>query len=332
MKKTLKTDKSENIAEWAAEKEVIHTSIPIYLSLAMIKFAPRFFLNFLIRVISFFFFLFSKRARTECLRYQKQINSYLNQSNKRPKVFEQILSFAITVMEKIECWVKKETTVKVNFCNDDVNDLITHLNSGKPAFIMCSHLGNFEVFRNLANHDKIYTDRKIPISVLMDLGSTSNFTNTIKKINPEFSDNVIDVNSINPGTMEILQQTVDAGGMIIIAGDRISKNANAKYLTAPFMGKDAPWSYGAYLMAMLLKVPVYFIYGLRKKDTGFDRNYDFHVVKSKVNTDCPRKERETKIKELCLEFAEELEKQCLKHSLQWYNFFNFWGFPDKEVE
>ena len=327
--KTKQTNSSEKIAGWAKEDEVIKTNIPIYLTLGMLKFAPRFFLNFITRCTSVFFYLFNKRAKQECLRFQNQFLKVAeNGELKKNNVFRQILSFAITFVEKMECWVKNDFKVKIEFQDDDVNQLINQLNAGNGAFIICSHLGNSEILRNLANHNKIYLNREIPVSVLMDLSSTQNFTNTIEKINPGFSKNIVDINNISPATIEILQETIEKGGLVVTAGDRISKNADSRYLTASFLGKDAPWSYGVYLLAMLLKAPVYFMFGIRNGDVSFKRNYNFYIKRSSVDTDCSRKERETKIEELCLEFAGELEKRCLENPFQWYNFYDFWQFPN----
>ncbi|MBQ0003277.1 MAG: hypothetical protein KBT21_07045 [Treponema sp.] len=318
---------SDNVTQWASEKEVIKTSFPIYLTLFCIKCFPKFLLNGLIRIIGFFFFVFNKRAKSECLRFQNQFKSYCqNFKQKIPNVYKQIVCFAITFVEKMECWVKKNPGVKVEFSQgDDVYNLINHLNSGKGAFVVVSHLGNSEVLRCLANRNDICLNKKVPIAVLMDLGSTSNFTNTIEKLNPGFTENIVDVNNITPATIEHLEEVIEQGGMVVSAGDRVSKNADSRFIKADFLGKEAPWSYGVYLIAMLLKAPVYFLFGTRKKDVSFNRKYHVHVVKSSVETDCARKDRETNLKNLCFEFVRELEKVCLEHPFQWYNFYNFWA-------
>lgn len=318
-------NKENSVSEWASKEEVIKTSFPIYLALALIKFSPKFFTNFIIKCTSLFYFLFNKRAKEECLRYQNQfIKKFPGIQIKKPNVYKQILAFAITFVEKMECWVKAKATVKIQFQDDDVNEIIENLNNGKGAFIICSHLGNSEILRNLASNNEIYLKRKVPQVVLMDLSSTKIFAQTVEKLNPEFTKNIIDINSINPGTIEILQDTIERGGIVISAGDRISKNSNSKYIKAKFLDKEAPWSYGVFLIAMLLKAPVYFMFGLRKKDISYNRNYDFYITKSSVETNCSRKDRETNIEKLCLEFVQALENKCKNHPYQWYNFYDFW--------
>lgn len=328
-----KTNNEVQLTEWASKDEAIRTSFPIYFSLALLKCAPKFIVRFAIRCTTLFYYLFSKAARNECLRYQKNyIEHFPDGTLTKPCVTKQIKAFAITFVEKLECWVKKNNDINLEFIDDDIQVLIDQLNEGKGAFLLCSHLGNSEIFRFLANHNKIYLKREVPVSVLMDLGATSNFTNTIKKIAPEFAENIVDVNTINPGTIEVLQDTLDNGGLVVCAGDRVSKYNDKKFVKASFLGKDAPWPYGVYLMTMLLKAPVYYMFGIRKTDTDYEHNYEFHIKKSSVNTDCPRKERETNIEKLCLEFSKELEKECKEHPFQWYNFFDFWKIPEDKKD
>ena len=41
-------------------------------------------------------------------------------------------------------------------------------------------------------------------------------------------------------------------------------------------------------------------------------------------------ERKARVESLCRQFAGLLEGRCLEYPYQWYNFFDFWLFQDKE--
>lgn len=325
-----KSENKEHISEWASKKEVVKTSFPIYFTLLCMKIFPKFLTDFVILCVALFYYIFSKRAREECKRFQKQLISHNPDSLKKISAYKQISAFAITFVEKMECWVKSKPTVKLSFCDDDVHELIDRLNGGKGAVLLVSHLGNAEIFRNLANNNDIYLDHEIPVSVLMDLSSTSNFTNTIKKVNPDFTQNIIDINSINPGTINVLTETIEQGGLVVCAADRVSKYNDHKSISAGFLGKDAPWPYGVFFLTMLLDAPVYYMSGYRTKDVSFDRKYEFHVKKSTVDTCCSRNKRETNINKLCLEYVQELENHVMAHPYQWFNFYDFWNFSEEK--
>ena len=60
-------------------------------------------------------------------------------------------------------------------------------------------------------------------------------------------------------------------------------------------------------------------------DTPAGAKYKMFVKKSRVDFDCPRKEREGKIIALAEEYAQNLETLALENPLQWYNFFDFFA-------
>lgn len=323
---------SKNDVDWVKEKEVIKSSKPILLTIWCLKHFPIFLLRFIIFCNAIFYHLFNKRAGRETGRFINQLESFTNSKSQKNLSFRMVHSFAVTVTEKVECWVNPSFVPKVRFQNDDVYPLINQLNENKGAFIMCSHLGNTEALRYLSTINNIGLKKEVPIAVLMDLDTTSNFSNTIKSINPGFLDNIINVDNITPETIIRMQDIVDKGGMVVCAGDRISKNPNSKYFRIPFLGKDAPFSYGPSLIASLINAPVYFMFGLKEKDSVFNSEYTFYVQKSKTSFSGQRRNREMQMKSLTEEFATYLGNLCVKYPAQWYNFFDFWDFPETGIQ
>ena len=73
----------------------------------------------------------------------------------------------------------------------------------------------------------------------------------------------------------------------------------------------------------------FFIFGFKKNELHTDKNYEFFAHKAKTQTEnVARKNRDQNIKALCHEFKDYLEKYCKQYPYQWYNFFDFWEFPD----
>lgn len=320
---------SDEQVGWAKEKEVIKTSKPIYLSIWCFKHFPKFLNKFIVFCNALFFFLFNKRASEETKRFQKQLKSFYSKE-KIGKIssFTQIYSFAYTIFEKLNCWAACQKEFPLEFQNDDVIPLIEQLNNGQGAFLICSHLGNSELLRYLANCQHIGLQKEVPVVMLMDLDATSNYAKTLSTLNPEFVKNLIDVNNITPESIIRMQETINSGGMVITAGDRISKAKESKYFRMPFLGKNAPFSYGVYLIAQIVKAPTYFIFALRRDDKNVDSKYIFTVQKSKIEFSGKRNNREKEMFNLCEEFKNCLEEHCLAHPFQWYNFYDFWHFPE----
>ncbi|MCI1208879.1 MAG: hypothetical protein LKF96_05485 [Treponema sp.] len=315
---------------WSEEKEQTRSYLPLKILLILFKIFPSTLLRAIAYPVSFFYFIFSVRARTSAVEYQKQfINFTQGKIFTKPHAFRQILAFSLTLIEKTEGWAGKVTLKNVEFQNDDIKLLIQQLDEGKGALLICSHLGNAELLRSLANYNRTGVSHPISVSSVIDISTTQNFNRMLKEINPESMMNIISSNDIGPETIIQLSQEIDHGGLVVIAGDRTSANTRNRYLNQKFLGKTAQFAYGVYFLTALLNVPTYFVFALRKKPTGLFPRYTMYVHKSAVNFTCSRKERENRIEKLCKEFTEKLEKYCILYPFQWYNFYNFWALPEK---
>jgi predicted LPLAT superfamily acyltransferase len=79
-----------------------------------------------------------------------------------------------------------------------------------------------------------------------------------------------------------------------------------------------------------LKAPVYFIFAFRKKDLDITSPYEFHIIRSKTELGGKRSEQKQQMANLAVEYASHLEKFCLEHPYQWYNFYDFWQKGEKK--
>lgn len=310
---------------WADEKEAVSSSRPIKFVLLLLKILPAWLVNCFIPLVAFFFYIFNRRGRCESVRYQRQLHQFTEgRSPKKISSFKQILSFANSIMEKLEGWLGKIKEDQIITHQDDEKEFFETLNSGHGVMVIMSHLGNIELLRSLTSYRRAGFSREVSITVIMENSTAQQFNNTLNSINDKVSMNVIDSKNIGPDTIELLQQKIDEGGIIVIAGDRTPVTARNRVIKHSFLGEQADFPYGAYFVASLLKVPTYFVFSLRTKITAIKPVNNIYIEKSHVNFDCPRKEREARINELCDEFVQKLEKYCEMFPYHWYNFYNFW--------
>lgn len=311
---------------WADEKEAIKTNRPLKIILLLLKHLPGWLVRTVIYPVSFFYYIFSPRARNESYRYQKQLKKFTNgECPKKIRAYRQILSFALCVLEKMQGWLGQIEYSTVEYQNDDITPLINQLKEKKGALLIASHHGNIELMRSLSGYCSKLVGFEVPIIVVMEVATTEQFTKTLKEINGEVSHNVINSADIGPDTIVYLMEQIEKGGLVIIAGDRTSAHARDKIIVQDFLGKPAPFPYGTFLIPFLLKCPIYYMFGLRSKTSIFYPKQRLYLEKSLINTDCSREEREDNIKALCAEFSGKLEKYTKMYPYQWYNFHNFWN-------
>ena len=190
-----------------------------------------------------------------------------------------------------------------------------------------------EFIRGLAGFNRTGISREVPVNAIVDFTVTVHFNRMLRKFNPNAAAQIIDARNLGPETVIMLQDKIDKGELVVIAGDRTSANAGSRYLSLPFFGSCASFPYGPFFMAALLNVPVYLVFAVRQKDFSISSHYDLHIHKSHVSFDCPRSERDNRITELANWFVSDLERYCKEHPYQWYNFYDFWHLSEgaKEV-
>ena len=322
----IKESSFQDKTHWSEEKEAIKTNRPLKILLFLLKIQPSFLVHTVCYPISLFYLIFNANARRSARLYQKQMKEYTK--GKSPRIisaYKQILSFALCLLEKMEGWLGKVSFKRVQLQNDDVGEMVERLKRGESAILMASHLGNMELMRSMQDYITGLCGRKVPVVIIMDMNMSANFSKTLNEINPDYSVNVLDTSNFGPDSTIFLEEQAEKGALIVAAGDRTAVHNRDKVIKKPFLGREAPFPYGVFLIPALLKLPVYFMFGMRSRMSIFYPKYKIHIEKSQVDFNCPRKERDSRITECCGEFVQKLEKFCIMYPYQWYNFFNFWN-------
>ena len=327
-------------AHWSRQKEEVSSNRPIKFLVWLVSWLPAPVMTVIVFGVAFFYFVFSKRARTDARRYQERLLAWLDSRGiprserqiGRVSVYWQIFSFSLCVVEKIAGWSGKTKLSHVEFHDDGVVALKQQLAEGKGAYLIGSHLGNVELFRSLASYGQTGVPRQVPVTAIVDMDVTAEFNRTLTDLNPAVSLNLVNASDIGVDTMEQLADTVAAGGLVVIAADRTSANAPERNVVEPFLGVDAEFPYGAFLLADLLGAPVYYMFALRKKTVMWRPRYHMFVQRSTVDLAAGgRRGRSERIRALCHEYVGLLETYSARYPFQWYNFFDFWRRTEGEA-
>ena len=327
----MKTTDEKPPVHWSRHKEEAAGYWHLKFLLFLFRIFPVSFLRFLAPPVGLFYFLFSRRSRTESRRFLQKAAPCIGNPEIAKKCvspfgsLRHLVSFSLTLVEKLQSWSDKFPFEDIHFQNDDVEELKQELEQGKGAFLICSHLGNYELLRALANFDRYGISRKVPVTSIVDFDVTANFNRILRELNPESALDIINAKEISSHTAILLQERLAAGWLAVIAGDRTRAGAAEKNLMIPFLGEEAPFSPGTFYLATLMEAPVFFIFALRRRDLFCKPEYDIHVHKSELSPGCSRKERAVLSIKLARSFAALLEDYCKKYPFQWYNFYDFWS-------
>lgn len=309
---------------WSQIEEASKTAWKFRFMLWVTIHLPRKLVECIVAVVVFFFYLGAAPVRKRSRLFLEHVSKMKGKKIPPFAVYRHILAFALSMIEKIRGWAGKMSLSELETQNDDIDDLVNLLDSGKGAFILCSHLGNIEAMRSLTGYRKEHTKRNFQVFPVVDFSGTKCFNALLRELNPELMTNSFDANSIGVDTAISMREKIQAGNLVAIAGDRTSANSQNRFIPLNFLGDAAEFPEGSFALAHILKAPVYFIFAFRKKDLDITSPYEFHIIRSKTVLGGKRFEQKQQMANLAAEYASHLEKFCLEHPYQWYNFYNFW--------
>jgi predicted LPLAT superfamily acyltransferase len=312
-----------NESHWSSRREAAAGYWNVRLMLTVFRLLPVVFLRLIAFPVGFCYFLFSKSARGFSRLYLRRVSPGLEISS-----LSHILAFSLALVEKVEAWGGKASFKRIHFQPDDAGDLLARLERGEGAFLLSSHLGNMEFIRALAGFNRTGVSREIQVNAIVDFSVTAHFNRMLKELNPHSTLRLINARNMGPETVISLEERLAAGELVVIAADRTAATTDSRFLSLDFLGAEAPFPYGPFFLAALTKAQVYSVFALRQKDVSLFSRYDMHVHKSSFSFDCPRHEREQRIRALARWFSSLLEGYCKEHPRQWYNFFDFWHTPE----
>jgi predicted LPLAT superfamily acyltransferase len=184
----------------------------------------------------------------------------------------------------------------------------------RGAVFIVSHHGNVDVSRALLD-----AKNRERVVVLMHTRHAENYNRVLREFSPDAAVNTLQVTEMGPDTAIALQQRVEGGDWLFIAGDRTPVGGGRRTSTARFMGADAEFSQGPYLMALLLDCPVYLFFCQR-----VGARYELRVERLAERIVLPRGRRTEALADYAAAYAARLEKHVLEDPFQWYNFYDFW--------
>jgi predicted LPLAT superfamily acyltransferase len=189
--------------------------------------------------------------------------------------------------------------------------------TGQGAVLVTAHIGCLELCQALAE-----THPDIKVNVLVHTKHAESFNRILARLNPHRSVKLIEVSDLDMGLTLKLADRVAAGEFIAIAGDRVPVRGS-KTVRIPFLGGDADFPVGPYLIAGLLRCPLYLMLSLHEGD-GY--TLEFELLADQVCL--PRRAREAALTEHARRFADALAARLRRSPYDWFNFYAFWDRPD----
>lgn len=277
----------------------------------------------LLHPIVFWFFLAApgaRRASSEYLSRLHAVDGFGHIPTWRDN-YRHLHAFANTALDKVAAWMGRIDLKRIVF--EKQADLYALRDSGRGAVIIGSHLGSLETARALAAH--LGQSRKINAIVYTD--HAVRFNAILARANPGFAMNLIQVSQLGPDTAIALMEKIERGELLFIVGDRTPPAENGRVSTVEFLGAPALFAQGPFILANLLKCPVYLFFCLAEENEskeGARRRFRIHFERFAERVELPRRARNEALQALAQRYADRLAYFCRLAPLQWFNFYDFW--------
>lgn len=265
--------------------------------------------------VLFYFYLTGKEQRQAVIKFQSNVTQQRKALSKNsPKLypFFQYLEFGRSALDKITAWMGKISLDDISF--NDKTQMLNIVKEQKGGVILTSHLGNMEVCRALSEEIP-----QLRVNALVHTQNAVKFNQLLQSISPTSGINLIEVSELGPETAMKLMEKIEQGEYIAIVGDRTSIAQHDRIVEADLLGEAAYFPEGPFILASILKSPVYFMSCIRSRN-GFE--VDFIPYKDKLIL--KRNQRQESLKEVVQDYANWLSALSIKAPYQWFNFFNIW--------
>ena len=283
------------------------------LSLFLAQILPEFALKLIVKIVVWFYYIFSKNERENVAEFRRNLSEFAGSHTlKGTSIFSHFEAFGGAICDKFRVWKGKIKDNELEII--DLERIKSELiGAQKGQILLTAHLGNVEICKALAARVKGFR-----MVILTYDENSRKFNEVLREISKnDGSVRMMAVNKLDVAAMLELKNIVESGEHIGIMGDRTPLGGD-KAARVKFLGKEAGFNYGPYLIAGILGVK---ISSLWCQKIGGKFRIELVPLASAVKLG---RDKAAAAREYLQIYVRELENRCKQTPAQWFNFFDFW--------
>lgn len=270
--------------------------------------------------ITAYYFLAAPGARRASARFLRRA---LGRRVGAAEVFRHLFAFAVMLLDRLFFLAGRAGGISVSVSGFD--HLAAAVAEGRGVVLLGGHLGSFEALRAFGR------TAPVPVRMLMYRANMGAFTRAMERLDPTLAEAVIEIGP--PEAMLRAREAVARGEIVGILADRApqpparpadgGRGGATRQVRVGFLGGEARFPAGPFLLAAGLGVPVLLFFGLC---TG-PRRYELRFEPFAARLDLPRAGRVEALRRAVLCYADRLADCARAHPFQWFNFHDLWDAP-----
>ncbi len=272
--------------------------------IAILKYAGVKPAYFLLRFVSFYYFLFS-RSSSRHIYYFFRKRMGFNTFRSLRGLYNNYFTFGQILIDKIVVMSGLKVPYTFEFEGEHYLEEINK--GGKGGILIGAHVGNYE----LAGH---YFKRiTVKVNIVMVDKEHQRIKEYLESVMSDRNLNIITIKEDLSHIYEI-STALQNNELVAIHADRYVEGN--RIIEGTLLGGKAKFPIGPFAIATTFKVPVSFVH-CYKENTG---HYHLYTSAPKEYTG----NKQTAIPEALNDYIKDLEMKLQKYPEQWFNYFSFW--------
>lgn len=260
---------------------------------------------FLLRLVTLYFYFFSFSASRALYSFYRQRIGY-NPLKSILSIYQNYFLLGQTLIDKVALMSGLDNPFTFHF--DGEENLHQMAEQGRGGILLSSHLGNWDIAGHLLKR------LNTPINIIIFDGEHKQIKNYLNSVAQEKLVKFIVLKNDHSHIYEI-SDALKRNEFICMHADRfLPGNKTRSHL---FLGKEANFPIGPFVLASTFRVPVSFVFAVK------ETTLHYHFFATKGN-DYASLSKSVMMDTVFTNYVKEMEIKARAYPRQWFNFYDFW--------
>ena len=260
---------------------------------------------FLLRFVVLYYFFFSYKASRQIYSIYRRKLGY-SRATSLNKLYKNYYLLGQGIIDKVVLMSGIKNNFSFDF--DGEENLLNIAAMQKGGILLSAHLGNWDV----AGH--LFTRLHTRINIVMYDGEHEKIKEYLEGVTGKRNVNIIVIKN-DLSHIYAISDAFEKNELVCMHADRFIEGN--KTLTTRFLGEEARFPMGPFLLASTFKVPVSFVFAVKES------KLHYHLFASPV-IDYTGISKDALMQQMLNDFAAEMEYKTKKYPEQWFNYYDFW--------
>lgn len=262
----------------------------------------------LLRLVVLYYFFFSFKASRQVYRLYRHKLGY-SWASSISRLYKNYFLLGQSIIDKVVVMSGIKNNFSFEF--DGEENLRTIAAMKKGGILLSAHIGNWDVAGHLFNR------LETPINIVLYDGEHEQIKEYLEGVTGKRSVNIIVIKN-DLSHIYAISNAFANNELVCMHADRFMPGN--KTMKTNFLGSEARFPMGPFLLAATFKIPVSFVFALK------ETKLHYHFFASPIK-DYTGRGKDRMMQDMLNDYAAEMESKVKQYPEQWFNYYDFWEQP-----